>query len=221
MHRLPRLLFSLFLMMTCHRLAMAQPNKPEPRPLATKPAGPLVGQWQSSGKNGAVVAGGAEAVEAGIAILRDGGNAADAAVATILAQTVTDANQFCFGGEVPIMVYDARRRVVEVLSGQGAAPRLATREHFEAKGGIPGTGPEAATVPAALDACLTALDRYGTLRFREVAAPALAILDRLEQPWHADLARTIRLLIEAERAADDRSRGLRLAADCFYRGPIA
>jgi gamma-glutamyltranspeptidase/glutathione hydrolase len=167
------------------------------------------------------VAGGPEAVEAGLAVLKDGGNAIDAAVATLLALTVTDANQFCFGGEVPIMVYEARRGVVEVLAGQGAAPRLATREHFEARGGIPGSGPEAAAVPAALDACLTALDRYGTRRFRDVAAPALAILDRQEQPWHADLARTIRRLIEAERPAQDRSRGLRLAADYFYRGPIA
>src|SRR5262249_39536731 len=51
--------------------------------------------------------------------------------------------------------------------------------------------------------------------------PALRILDRGEQPWHADLARTIRRLVEAERTADDRSRGLRLVADYFYRGPIA
>src|SRR4051812_21403721 len=74
-------------------LATAQTTKAA-RPLPTRPAGPLVGQWQASGNNGAVVAGGAEAVEAGLAMLREGGNAADAAVATILAQSVTDANQF-------------------------------------------------------------------------------------------------------------------------------
>src|SRR3954447_1033940 len=122
MHLRARRLLCLFLAMGCPSLATAQSKptpEPEPRPLATKPAGPLVGQWQDSGKNGAVVAGGAEAVEAGIAILRDGGHAADAAGATILAQCVTDANQFCFGGEVPILVYDARRKVVEVLAGQG------------------------------------------------------------------------------------------------------
>src|SRR5215218_10085299 len=92
--------------------APAQQAK-EARPRPTKPAGPLVGQWRASGPGGAVVAGGAEAVEAGLAMLREGGNAVDAAVATLLAQTVTDANQFCFGGEVPIVVYDARRNVVE------------------------------------------------------------------------------------------------------------
>jgi gamma-glutamyltranspeptidase/glutathione hydrolase len=135
---------------------------------------------------------------------------------------VTDSRSFCFGGEVPIVVYDARRGVVEVLSGQGEAPRLATREHFAGRTAIPGSGIEAATVPAALDACLTALDRYGTRTFAEVAAPTLRLLDRHDKEWHADLARTVRRLIEAEQASpNDRRRGLRLVADCFYRGPVA
>ncbi|MBX6311405.1 MAG: gamma-glutamyltransferase [Isosphaeraceae bacterium] len=192
------------------------------RPRPTRPAGESVDRWQASGSNGAVVAGGPEAVDVGLALLKAGGNAVDAAVATLLALSVTDANQFCFGGEVPLLVYDARRRVVEVVAGQGAAPRLATRAYFAAKGGIPGSGIEAAAVPAALDACLTALDRYGTQTFAAVAEPTLRILDRGEQPWHADLARTIRRLIAAEQASvEDRRRGLRLVADCFYRGPIA
>jgi gamma-glutamyltranspeptidase/glutathione hydrolase len=76
-------------------------------------------------------------------------------------------------------------------------------------------------VPAPLDAYVTLLDRYGTMRFAQVAAPALRILDRHEKDWHAKLARTIRRLIEAEKKAKDRSRGLRLVSDYFYRGPIA
>src|SRR5205807_330602 len=80
------------------------------------------GEWSAAGKNGAVAAGGAGAVEAGLELLKAGGNAADAAAATILALSVTDSNAFCFGGEVPILVYDAKRGVVEVLCGQGAAP---------------------------------------------------------------------------------------------------
>src|SRR6266852_3874771 len=112
---------------------------------------------EGTGSQGAVSAGGAEAVAAGLEILKGGGNAADAAAATILALSVTDSGGFCFGGEVPILVYDARRRVVEVLCGLGTAPRLATREYFDKKGGIPGKGIEPAAVPGALDACLTAL----------------------------------------------------------------
>jgi gamma-glutamyltranspeptidase/glutathione hydrolase len=172
--------------------------------------------------HGAVAAGGEAAVNAGLEVLKAGGNAADAAIATVLAQTVTDSSMFCFGGEIPFLVYDAKRRVVEVICGQGAAPLLATREYFAAKGGIPGSGVEAATVPAVLDACLTVLDRYGTRTFAQSAAPVLVLLDRGRQPWHADLARTVRTLIAAEeQSPGDRSRGLRLVADCFYRGSIA
>ncbi len=180
------------------------------------------GDWQATGQRGVIVAGGSDAVDAGMAIFSSGGNAMDAAVATILAQSVTDSSLFCFGGEVPIMVYVAERQLVEVISGQGAAPRLATREYFASRGGIPGSGVEAAAVPAALDACLTVLDRYGTRTFADVAAPTLAILDRRKAAWHGDLAVTLRRLIEAEQGSSgDRRRGLRLVADYFYRGPLA
>lgn len=180
------------------------------------------GTWSGSGKNGAVAAGGQGAVDAGMSLLKSGGNAIDAAVATIFALSVTDSAQFCFGGEVPILVYDAKRGTVEVICGLGVAPRLATREYFTKKGGIPGKGIEPAAVPAVLDACLTALDRYGTKTFTDTIAPTLALLDHKEKSWHADLARTLRRLVEAEKASGgDRRRGLRLVADFFYRGPIA
>jgi len=177
---------------------------------------------EATGRQGAVSAGGAEAVAAGIEILKRGGNAADSAAATILALSVTDSGGFCFGGEVPILVYDARRKVVEVLSGQGTAPRLATREHFVKLGGIPATGLQSAAVPAAFDAIVTLLDRYGTLRLADVAEPTLKLLDRAEVEWHPLLARSLRRMIAAEASGGaDRSRGLRLASDYFYRGPLA
>jgi gamma-glutamyltranspeptidase/glutathione hydrolase len=141
-----------------------------------------------------------------------------------LVLSVSDSGNFCFGGEVPIMVYDARRKVVEVLSGQGAAPRLATLDYFQRhKGGhIPAGGdPTTAAIPAALDACLTALDRYGTLSFAEVAQPMQRLLRQSNTGWKADLSKTIGQLIEAEKGCGERRRGLRLVADCFYRGPIA
>ena len=78
-------------------------------------------EWQATGTQGAVSAGGRDAVAAGLEILKKGGNAADGGAATILALSVTDSRAFCFGGEVPIMVYDAQRRGVTVIAGQGAA----------------------------------------------------------------------------------------------------
>lgn len=177
---------------------------------------------EGTGRQGAVSAGGAESVAAGLEILKRGGNAADAGAATILALSVTDSGGFCFGGEVPIIVYDAKRKVVEVIAGQGAAPRLATREFFDKSGGIPGKGVQSAAVPAAFDACITLLDRHGTLRLADVAEPTLRLLDRAKVDWHPLLAHSLRRLIEAEsQGGADRSRGLRLAADYFYRGPLA
>src|SRR5262245_10379474 len=178
--------------------------------------------WHATGAHGAVSAGGQGAVAAGIRVLQEGGNAADGAAATILALSVTDATSFCFGGEVPILAYDAKRGVVEVIAGQGGAPRLATREFFAERGGIPARGVEPAAVPAALDAVLTLLDRHGSMSFAQVVQPTLELLDRGERDWFAILASTLRRLVQAEQqSGGDRRRGLRLVADYFYRGPIA
>ena len=152
--------------------------------------------------------------------------------ATILALSVTDSRAFCFGGEVPIMVYDALRHGVTVIAGQGAAPRLATLEHFKGPGGIPASGIEAAAVPAALDACLTLLDRFGTMTFAQVIAPTQALLPRAgtasavacrfrPDARNVGRVRGTGLPGKLGLGAGDRARGLRLVADAFYRGPIA
>jgi gamma-glutamyltranspeptidase/glutathione hydrolase len=177
--------------------------------------------WQVSGKKGVVVAGPEGSAKAGLEILVKGGNAADAAVATILALSVVDSGGFCFGGEVPILIYEAERGVVDSISGMGVAPALATREYFQKAGGIKGRTSASAAVPAVLDACLVLLDRYGTMKFADVTEPVLRILDRNEKTWHSNLAATLRRLIQVEKRAKDRKRGLRLVSDYFYRGPIA
>jgi gamma-glutamyltranspeptidase/glutathione hydrolase len=112
-----------------------------------------------------------------------------------------------------------------VIDGQGSAPRLATREAFARRGGIPLKGIEAAAVPAALNACLTLLERFGTMTFTQVVAPTWQVLARPphREAWHADFARTIETLVAAEAldSSGNRARGLRLVANAFYRGPIA
>ena len=97
---------------------------------------------------------------------------------------------------MPILVYDAKHHGVTVIDGQGAAPRLATLDHFKGPGGIPAKGIEPAAVPAALDACLTLLDRFGTMTFAQVIAPTKELLRQppRPEPWHADLLRTLELL---------------------------
>ena len=177
--------------------------------------------WNAAGKQGAVAAGGKEAVAAGLAALQKGGNAVDGAAATIFALSVTDSTNFCFGGEVPIMVYDAKRNVTELLCGLGAAPKLATQEFFaKRKGSIPAKGIEAAAVPGMVDGVLTALDRYGTITFADSRhASNWRLLDHHKKPWHARLEhRTIRRMIDAEkRRARPASAACGWSPNEFYR----
>ncbi|MFT5127369.1 MAG: gamma-glutamyltranspeptidase/glutathione hydrolase [Rhodothermales bacterium] len=181
--------------------------------------------WKGSGKGGAVAAGNGRAVSAGISILEQDGNAADAAAATLLALSITDFGSFCIGGEAPFMYADSKTGKVTVLAGQGVAPQLATVENFE-KTGIPRAfrpnNLANAAVPAIIDLCVTALREYGSMRFEQVVAPSLAILKRGGNGWYPDLARTFERLVEAERAhPDERIAGLQAVADRFYRGDIA
>ena len=78
--------------------------------------------WKAAGKGGAVAAGKINSVAAGIQILEKDGNAADAAVATLLALAVTDYGSFAMGGEVPLIIYSAKAQEVKVLCGLGSAP---------------------------------------------------------------------------------------------------
>src|SRR5262245_38640761 len=108
----PGLSFVLFANLVCAQQASDTERSVTASQAASRATDP--NPWHAIGSHGAVAAGGQEAVDAGIRILKGGGNAADGAAATILALSVTDATSFCFGGEVPILAYDAKRGVVEV-----------------------------------------------------------------------------------------------------------
>ncbi len=140
----------------------------------------------ASGKNGVVAAGKPEAVAAGTAMLENGGNAVDAAVASLLVLSIKHIGAFCIGGEVPMLIYDAKRKEVKVLSGQGAAPLDSNAIAWYYKNGVPGDDIRAAAVPAVIDLCVTALQRYGTKSFEQVAGSALALLDAGGPNWYRD-----------------------------------
>ncbi len=174
--------------------------------------------WQAESRSGVIAAGGADAVRAGMALLTSEGNAADGAVATLLALMVTDHGQCSFGGEVPLMIYDAQRQEVKVLSGMGSAPLDPQAIAWYMQHGIPEPGNiKIAPVPSVIDSCCTALKLYGTKSFSEVTAPTLALLDNGEESWHADMARTLRKMIAAEDAAPGtREDKIQAACDLFY-----
>jgi len=179
--------------------------------------------WKASGQGGAVAAGRSGAVAAGIQLLREGGNAADAAVATVLALSVTDYGSFAIGGEVPLLIYEAETGRVRVLSGAGRAPLEPEAVAWFEANGIPSRGSmKASPVPGAVHLCVTALALFGTKTFEDAVAPSLALLDAGDRDWHANLAVTLRKLVEAERhAAGTRAAKLAAVNDRFYRGDIA
>jgi gamma-glutamyltranspeptidase/glutathione hydrolase len=179
--------------------------------------------WQASGTGGAVAAGGAQAVAAGVNCLRAGGNAADAAASTLFALAVTDYGAFAIGGECALLIYDARRNEVKSLAGIGGAPLDPKAIEWYYANGIPHTGSmRAAPVPGAVDLCVTLLRLYGTKTLAETLAPTLALLDAGNQSWHPALAVTLRKLVEAEaKAPGGRAEKLIAARDRFYKGDIA
>jgi gamma-glutamyltranspeptidase/glutathione hydrolase len=113
--------------------------------------------------------------EAGAAVLRDGGNAMDAAVAAILAECVVNPHMLTLGGEVVMLVHEAAAGRVTALNGHTVAPRGLTLERCRAAGltiGLPTDHPLAWSTPATPHALLTALERWGTRPFGAVAAAA-------------------------------------------------
>src|SRR5690349_1201796 len=126
----------------------------------------------AAGTQCVVVSGKPVATTAGIKILEQGGNAADAGAATLLALSVTYVGAFCVGGEVPILVYSADQKSVKLLEGQGEAPRDPKAIAWYMDHGIPGNGDvKAAAVPGTIDAVVTLLKLYGTMSFEQVVQP--------------------------------------------------
>ncbi|HEY0945840.1 MAG TPA: gamma-glutamyltransferase family protein [Opitutaceae bacterium] len=154
-------------------LARAQtgdPNVELPRPKMTV-------RPEITGQHGVVAAGRHYAVDAGMRMLKAGGNAFDAGAAAVFAAAVTEFNLFGFGGESPAILYDATKKKVVVVNGQGPAPKAATPELFKEKGYVEGNGPLGATLPAVVDAMALVLQQHGTMTLEQVLAPAAEFAD--------------------------------------------
>ncbi len=123
-------------------------------------------------------------------ILEAGGNAADAGVAGGIVLGVVHSQYVNVAGVAPIVVYLAEEQRVETISGLGGWPRAVTPDYFQRHhaGRIP-EGVLRTVVPAAPDAWITALERYGTMGFGEVAAAAIRLAGEgfVMYPHMADL----------------------------------
>jgi gamma-glutamyltranspeptidase/glutathione hydrolase len=150
--------------------ASAQRSAPLHRPTHTV---------QVIGTRWAVAGGHPLAVEAGARILGAGGNAIDAGVAAGLCLGVVHPDMVSVAGVAPILVHLAGSGQTWQVAGVGPYPRASTVEYFRTRHGgqiPPGLG--RTVVPAAPDAWCTALARWGTMSFAEVAAPATEHAER-------------------------------------------
>ncbi|MDI3417421.1 gamma-glutamyltransferase family protein [Streptomyces luteolus] len=141
------------------------------------------------------------ASQSAMAVLEDGGNAYDAAVAAGFVLHVVEPHLNGPAGEVPIILAPAGGDV-RVLCGQGPAPAGASVGHYRSLGLelVPGTGPLAAAVPGAFDAWMLLLRDHGTKSLPQVLRYAIGYA----QDGHAPVERigatvdTVRALFENE-----------------------
>jgi gamma-glutamyltranspeptidase / glutathione hydrolase len=202
-------------------------------------------------RHGMVATAEQHASEAGLAILRQGGNAVDAAVAVgfALAVTLPEAGNLGGGGFMVIRLADGRETTIDYRE---AAPGRATRDMFLDESGAPVpsrslAGPLACGVPGSVAGLALAHRRYGRLTLATVIEPAIALArDGFEVSWSLagslEAARSRLSMFPASarafyrpdgsapQAGDrlvqaDLARTLQLIAsngpEAFYKGPIA
>src|SRR5215472_8932522 len=116
------------------------------------------------------------ASQAGMRILDAGGNAVDAGVAAGICLGILLSDFVSFAGVAPILVLEGATGAVHSVAGVGHWPAACTLERFRERYGDDMPEGMARTVaPAAPDAWITALRRWGTRSFAEVAAPAIEL----------------------------------------------
>src|SRR5690242_10472841 len=108
---------------------------------------------------------------AGMAVLEQGGNAFDAAVAAGFTLQVVEPHLNGPGGDLPAILWPASSGEPLVLCAQGPAPQAATIERYRDELGldlVPGTGPLAAVVPGAFGGWIAMLREHGTMELADV-----------------------------------------------------
>lgn len=200
-------------------------------------------------QHGAVATSQPLAVQGGLQILRDGGNAVDAAVATAAILNVVEPMSTGIGGDAFMLVYQPKDGRIRGLNASGRAPYAAELEFFTKQGltNIPAFGSMySVTVPGTIDGWATLLEECGTMSLAEVLQPAIAYAEngfpvspQIGIAWqesagmlaqHPDTARTYLMDGSAPTPGEifrqpNLARTFRLIAeggrDVFYRGEIA
>ncbi len=188
------------------------------------------------------------ATETALQVMRDGGNALDAAIAACAVQSVVEGYSTGIGGDCFLLYHDAAGDSLHALNGSGRAPAAASIDALRARGfqQMPDQGILSVTVPGAVDAWYQANARFGKREFASLLAPAIhyaengyAVTPVIAWNWKKHVER-LRQTPETETAylvdgqapaagmvhrQPDLARSLRLIAEqgpeVFYRGEIA
>ena len=135
------------------------------------------------------------AAQAGLHMLRRGGNAVDAAVATAAVMTVVEPVSNGLGSDSFCILWDGQQ--LHGLNASGRAPQAWTPEYFKGKYGQDTTAPptrgwDSATVPGAVASWVALSEKFGKLPFADLMAPAIEIAERgyavpvvVQQKWAA------------------------------------
>jgi gamma-glutamyltranspeptidase/glutathione hydrolase len=133
------------------------------------------------------------AASAGLAMLAQGGNAADAALATAIALTVVEPCQNGIGGDAFALIWADGR--LHGLNASGRAPRRMTRRHFDGRDAIPSRGWDSVTTPGTVSAWRAVSDRFGKLPFADLFAPAIRyaregymVSPTVQRQWQSQVA---------------------------------
>lgn len=199
-------------------------------------------------RHGMVAAAHPLAVQIGLDILKRGGSAVDAAIATNAALALMEPNACGLGGDLFAMVWDPAKGELTGLNGSGRCPAGLTIDRVPPlpDGTIPLFSPYAWTVPGCADGWFELHARYGRLPMAEVLAPAIAaaregapVPQVIAGSWQRSLARFAdkpgfaAVFLPGGRAPrvgepfanPGLAHTLELLAtggrDAFYRGPIA
>ena len=201
------------------------------------------------GLRGAVATSQPLAANAGLDILKKGGNAIDAAVATAAVLTLVEPGSTSIGGDAFIMIYMAKEKKLVGINASGRAPYAMTLDALNGKlekHGMRGiSGIYSVSVPGAVDGWFEVLEKYGTMTMAEVLEPAIyyaengfAVSPIIARSWRGvernrEPSTRAALLIDGERAPKagevfrnpDLAKSFKLLAeggrDAYYKGPIA
>jgi len=198
------------------------PSTQQPSPAAAIPAvpGSRAQGWLAQGRSevlarhGVVATSDPLAAQAGVEIMRRGGNAIDAAVAAGAVLDVTSQNDTGIGGDLFALVWSARDKKLYALASAGWAPAGWTPQFFTDRlrvKSVPSSGVNAATVPGAIAGYDALLKKFGTRGFKETFEPAARLAEEgwgLAERRHDDLSGAVKGLL-----ADPDSRQTFLAGD--------